>query len=153
MRTYASSRVKRRSFYRRSKLQMFWLIFGGQYGVPIQSSTKVRETFRKITQKLWATKTWDLDKLFKNQSLIRFHFLGFFYWTVSNLFFCCVTMKTIYRHSPFYTSLPWVPEDFFLIDNDAASPRTISVHKKKISSRTQGNTSWAISTEPFKGFN
>ena len=87
MRTYASSRVKRRSFYRRSKLQMFWLIFGGQYGVSIQSSTKVRETFRKITQKLWATKTWDLDKLFKNQSLIRFHFLGFFYWTVSNLFF------------------------------------------------------------------
>ena len=31
-----------------------------QYGVSIQSSTKVRETFRQITQKLWATKTWDL---------------------------------------------------------------------------------------------
>ena len=27
-----------------------------QYGVSIQSSTKVRETFRQITQKLWATK-------------------------------------------------------------------------------------------------
>ena len=36
-----------------------------QYGVSIiQSSTKVRETFRRITQKLWATKTGDLDKLF-----------------------------------------------------------------------------------------
>ena len=42
----------------------FHLIFGvphktvHQYGVSIQSSTKVRETFRQIThQKLWATKT------------------------------------------------------------------------------------------------
>ena len=66
-----------------------------QYGVSIQSSTNVRETFQQITQKLWATKTRDLDKLFKNQSLITFHFLGFFHWTVSNSFFCCVTVKTI----------------------------------------------------------
>ena len=29
-----------------------------------QSSTKVHETFRQITRKLWPTKTWDLDKLF-----------------------------------------------------------------------------------------
>ena len=46
---------------------MFLLISGGhigaqlrkvhQYGVSIQSSTKVRETFRQISQKLWATKT------------------------------------------------------------------------------------------------
>ena len=48
---------------------MFLLISGGhnysvhQYGVSIQSSTKVREMFRQITQKLWATKTWDLDKI------------------------------------------------------------------------------------------
>ena len=35
-----------------------------QYGVSIDSSTKVRETFRQIIQKLWATKTLDLDKLF-----------------------------------------------------------------------------------------
>ena len=68
MSKYASSRVKRRSFYRKSELQMFLLISGGQtvhqYGVSIQSSTKVREMFRQLTQKLWATKTWDLDKLF-----------------------------------------------------------------------------------------
>ena len=68
-----------------------------QYGVSIQSCTKVRETFRQITQKLWATKTWDLDKFFKNQSFITFHFLGFFPSTVYNLFFSCVTLKTIYR--------------------------------------------------------
>ena len=35
-----------------------------QYGISIQSSTKLRETFRQITPKLWATKTWDWDKLF-----------------------------------------------------------------------------------------
>ena len=43
---------------------MFFLISGGhigaqkvhQYGVSIQSSTKVRETFRQITQKLCARK-------------------------------------------------------------------------------------------------
>ena len=71
MRTYASSRVKKKSFYRKRELQTFLLISGGhigctvhQYGVSIQSFTKVRETFRQVTQKLWATETWDLDKLF-----------------------------------------------------------------------------------------
>ena len=34
MRTYASSRVKRKSFYRKSELQMFSLIFGGHIGGP-----------------------------------------------------------------------------------------------------------------------
>ena len=66
MRTYASSRVKRESFYRRSELQVFLLISGGHiggqflsanYGVSIQSSTKAHEMFGQITQKLWATKT------------------------------------------------------------------------------------------------
>ena len=58
MRTYASSRVKRKSFYGKSELQKFLLISGGhQYGVSIQSSAKVPEMFRQIPQKLWATKT------------------------------------------------------------------------------------------------
>ena len=67
--TYASSRVKRKSFYIKSELQMFLLISGGHIGAPkrctnmaspyhaIQSPTKMRETFRQIAQKLWATKT------------------------------------------------------------------------------------------------
>ena len=29
-------------------------------------------------------------------SFITVHFLGFFHWAVSNLVFCCVTVKTIY---------------------------------------------------------
>ena len=65
-------------------------------GVSIQSSAKLRETFRQITQKLGATKTWDFDKLFIYLSFTTFHFLGFFHWTVSNLIFSCVTVKTIY---------------------------------------------------------
>ena len=54
---------------------MFLSISGGHIGAPKlytntcmrvskQSFTKVRETFRQITQKLWATKTWDLENLF-----------------------------------------------------------------------------------------
>ena len=76
MRTYARSRERRKSFYRKSELQMFLLTSGGHVGgqsmhsISIQSSTKVlashadvlrgskvREMFRQITQKLWATKT------------------------------------------------------------------------------------------------
>ena len=34
MRTYASSRVKWKSFYRKSELQMFLLISGGHIGAP-----------------------------------------------------------------------------------------------------------------------
>ena len=34
MRSYASSRVKRKSFYRKSELQMFLLISGGHIGAP-----------------------------------------------------------------------------------------------------------------------
>ena len=38
-------------------------------------------------------------RLHKNLYKSAFHFLGFFHWTVSNLFFCCVTVKTIYYHA------------------------------------------------------
>ena len=84
MRKYASSRVKRKSFYRKSELQMFLLISDGHIGVSTSPYWKVRETFPQITQKLWATKTWDLAKLFIYYSFITFHFLGFFHWLISN---------------------------------------------------------------------
>ena len=77
--TYASTRVKRKSFYRKSELQMFLLISSGQtvhrYGVSIQRSTKVREMFRQMTQKLWATKARDLEKLFI--SVVVFYNISF----------------------------------------------------------------------------
>ena len=55
---------KERAFMEKSELQMFLLISIHQYGVSMQSPTKVSETFRQMTQELWATKTWDLEKLF-----------------------------------------------------------------------------------------
>ena len=65
--TYASSRVKRKSFYSKSELQMFLLIAGSHIGAPKRCTkmaspykalqTKVCEMFRQITQKLGATKT------------------------------------------------------------------------------------------------
>ena len=92
--TYASSQVKRKSFYRKKSPDVFvyfrrpyWCTKTvHQYGVSKQSSTKMRETFRQITQKLWATKTWQWENLFAYYSSITFHFLGFFHWTVSNIF-------------------------------------------------------------------
>ena len=59
MRKYASSRVKRKSFHRKSELQMFLLISGGHIGAQKRYTDvlSVLETFRQITQKLWATKT------------------------------------------------------------------------------------------------
>ena len=66
MRTYAKSCVRRKSFYSKSELQMLMLslISGGHICVPKQytqiwrlhtKSTMVREMFRQITRKLWAT--------------------------------------------------------------------------------------------------
>ena len=103
MRKYASSRVKRKSFYRKSELQMFLLISDGLIGVSTSPYWKVRETFPQITQKLWATKTWDLAKLFIYYSFITFHFLGFFHLTVSNLYYCAVFIAWQWKRS-FVTS-------------------------------------------------
>ena len=99
MRTYASSRVKRKSFYWKKWSPDVFVDFRRpylctktvhKYGVSIQSSKMVREMSRQITQKLWTTWTWDLDKLFTYQSFATFHFLGFFHRTVNNLLFCAV---------------------------------------------------------------
>ena len=71
--TYATFPVKRKSCYRKSELRMFLRISGSRIGAPTQyinmaspykALQKVHETFRQVTQKLWATKTRDLDKLF-----------------------------------------------------------------------------------------
>ena len=105
MRTYASSRVKRKSFYWKSELQMFLLISGGHIGAP-KLYANMASPYKALQRcvKLWPTKTWDLDKLF-DLSFITFHFLGFFHWTVSNLFFCCVTVKTVYSWKFFPNSV------------------------------------------------
>ena len=62
--TYATFPVKRKSCYRKSELQMFLRISGSRIGAPTQyinmaspykALQKVHETFRQVTQKLWAT--------------------------------------------------------------------------------------------------
>ena len=72
MRPYSSSRVKERAFNRKGELQMFLLISGDHIGaanqctnqcVSVQSSTKVRETFWQITQKLWFHKHLRLGQI------------------------------------------------------------------------------------------
>ena len=77
--------------------KMSSLISGGHIGGPKLSTNmafpykglqRCMKAFRQMTQNLWATNTWNLDKLFI--LFITFHFLGFFHWTVSNLFFCAL---------------------------------------------------------------
>ena len=51
VRTYASSRVKRKSFYRKSKLQMFLLISGGHIGAPKRCTNMASHT--KIYKGAW----------------------------------------------------------------------------------------------------
>ena len=69
MRTYPSSGMKRKSFYRKKELQIFLLISGRpywctktvhQYGVSIKSSSKVRATFWQIN---WGHKDLRLGKI------------------------------------------------------------------------------------------
>ena len=146
MSTYASSQVKRKSFYRKSELQMFLLISGGHIRAPKRSWPTWRllpwvpETFlarfldvsafgqhrkfppharktsgtqgRRLHTKLYKG-TWNvsannsetvghkdlrLGQIVKKLVFYNISFSWLFHWTVSNLFFCCVTVKTIYRN-------------------------------------------------------
>ena len=121
MRAYASSRVNRKSFYRKSELQMFLLISGRhiwwtktllQYGVSIQSSTKVLETFRQISQKNVGHKDLRLGQIvhvlvFYNISfswllpLDGFQFIFFVAWHWNDLKSFAFTMHTV-RHRVFW---------------------------------------------------
>ena len=51
MRTYASSRVKRKSFYRKSELQMFLLISGGHIGGP-KGSTNMASPYKALQRRV-----------------------------------------------------------------------------------------------------
>ena len=53
MRTYASSRVKRKSFYRKSEFQMFLLISGGHIKLAHQKCTLVWRLHTKVYQGGW----------------------------------------------------------------------------------------------------
>ena len=75
----------------------------------------------------------------------KIHFLGFFHWTVSNLFFCCVTVKTIYTDKiPF---LFWESLPIYIFDQGNMAPVcTCGTGKQKHWSRR-----WTWEQEPFPG--
>ena len=61
MRTYTGPRVKRKSFYRKSELQMFLLISGGHIGAP-KGYTKMASLYKALQRCVkrfvfWAAKT------------------------------------------------------------------------------------------------
>ena len=78
VRTYASSRLKRKSFYRKSELQMFLLISGVQalQSVLANNSETVGHKDLRLGQIVYILVFF-----------ITFRFLGFFHWTVPNIFF------------------------------------------------------------------
>ena len=97
MHTYTSSRVKSKSIYRKSELQMFLLISGGHTGGGPKLYTNMAST--KLYKGAWNVSANNSETVgYKD---LRFgqivcilvfyniHFLGFFHWTVSNLFFLC----------------------------------------------------------------
>ena len=99
MRTYAKSCVRRKSFYRKSELQMLMLSFimisGGHICVS-KLYTNMASPY-KVYNGAWNVSANNseavghidlrLVKLFIYQSFVTLHFLGFFHWTVFNLFF------------------------------------------------------------------
>ena len=104
MRVYTSSQAKRKRCHCKVNSRCFFVDFRPPYwcpsevhphGVSIQSSIKLCETFRQITQKYCTTGICDLEKLFMYYSFITFHFLASFIM-ISNLFFNGVTVKTLF---------------------------------------------------------
>ena len=108
MRKYASSRVKRKIFYRKSELQTFLLISDGHIGVSTSPYWKVRETFPQITQKLYVGhKDLRLGKIVGILVFYNIHFLAFFHQTVSNFLVAWPWKRSILSLFPTCQALAW----------------------------------------------
>ena len=90
---------------RKSELQMFLLFSGGHTGPP-KLYTNMASGNTKLYKGTWnvsennpetGPQKPDLDIVYILVSYNISSQLGFFHCTVSNLFFCCVTAKTIYK--------------------------------------------------------
>ena len=105
MRMYASSRVKRNSFYTKSELHCCELFCW--FPAAMHQNYQQKRLRTKLYKGAWNVsadnseivghKDLRLRKIVYVFVFYNIHFLGFFHWTVSNLFYCCVTVKTIYR--------------------------------------------------------
>ena len=104
MLTYAISRVKRKGFYRKKWTPDVFFKFPAailvdQNGTIWSLHTKLYRGVWNVSAKNSETmghKDLTLGKIVYTLVFYNIHFLGFFHRTVSNLFFCWVTMKTIY---------------------------------------------------------
>ena len=107
MRTYASSWEKRKSFYRKSELQMFLLSSGGHIGAP-KRYKGARNVWANISETV-GHKDLRLGQIVYILVFYNIHFFDFFHWTVANLFFCCVTVNDLYgwRHLRVIQSGAW----------------------------------------------
>ena len=56
------------------------------------------KTFQQIFEVWEPKKTQNLDKFIFYLSPIKLQFLDFIHWIVLDLFFRCMTVKTIYHH-------------------------------------------------------
>ena len=56
------------------------------------------KTFQQIFEVWEPTETQNLDKFIFYLSPIKLQFLDFIHWIVLDLFFRCMTVKTIYHH-------------------------------------------------------
>ena len=104
----ASSRVKRRSFYRKSELQMFLLISSGHIGAPKRYPTWRPNT--KLYKGAWnvpannsrncgATKTWEKLIILAKLFILAFYNTSFSWLLPLDVFLCrvyCVKVKPIY---------------------------------------------------------
>ena len=96
MRTYASSPVKRKSFYRKSELQMFLLISGGHIG-GLKRSTNMASPYKALQSCVNCSANYSETVGHKDlrfgqivYTLVFYNisiFLGFFHWTVSSFIF------------------------------------------------------------------
>ena len=86
MRTYVSSPVKIKSFYRKSELEMFLFIPGGHNCTPIWRLYKGAWNVSANYSQTMVHKDLRLGKIVYTLVSHNIHFLGFFHWTVSNWF-------------------------------------------------------------------
>ena len=111
--TYASSGVKESAFLEKMNSRSFcWFpaaILVDQNGAPIwRLHTKLFKGAWNVSannSKTVGHKDLRLGQILYILSFITFHFLGFFQWTVSYLFFGCVTVKIIYEKNSYFISM------------------------------------------------
>ena len=79
-----------------SKFQLFALFSGRHHGGSILGSVNLRKTFRRISEVWENAETQNLEKCLLYPSTIILKFLDLIHRIVFDLFFRCVTEKTIY---------------------------------------------------------